>query len=188
MTPGRLVFKTALGFVGIGWSGAGLVRLILPEPEHGRVVRALKSGPAAMLSDVSEAELPQPIAALVLLIRRYAEGEAIDFSAVPIDWADADPFRRAIYEAARSLRHGEAVTYGELAERAGFPGMARETGAALGRNPVPLVIPCHRILSAGGRLGGFSAPGGRRTKQRLLAHEQARLASRAMSAQAAFDF
>ncbi len=98
-----------------------------------------------------------------------------------------EPFRRAIYAAALKLGHGELVTYGELADRAGFPGMARETGTALGRNPVPLVVPCHRIVAAGGKIGGFSAPGGAVTKQRLLAHERARHASTG-SAQASFAF
>jgi methylated-DNA-[protein]-cysteine S-methyltransferase len=83
----------------------------------------------------------------------------------------ADLFRRAIYSAARKLGFGETTTYGGLADSAGHPGMARETGEALGRNPVPLIVPCHRILAAGGKIGGFSAPGGSSTKERLLALE-----------------
>ena len=122
----------------------------------------------------------------VRLVRRYAEGDDVDFTVLPFDLDGVDPFSRAIYDAALTLAHGEVTTYGELSARAGFPGMARETGQALGRNPLPLVIPCHRILAAGGRIGGFSAPGGAATKARLLAHEGVRLAP--PPAQASFDF
>jgi methylated-DNA-[protein]-cysteine S-methyltransferase len=83
--------------------------------------------------------------------------------------------RLAIYDAARKLGYGETTTYGELAKRAGQPGLPRETGAALGANPVPLVIPCHRILAAGGKIGGFSAPGGSATKEKMLAMEGVRV-------------
>ncbi|WP_374684800.1 methylated-DNA--[protein]-cysteine S-methyltransferase [Mesorhizobium sp. J428] len=73
----------------------------------------------------------------------------------------------------RKLRHGETLTYGELAERAGFPGQAQAVGQAMGKNPVPLVVPCHRVLAAGGKIGGFSAPGGAATKEKMLRLEGA---------------
>ncbi len=98
-----------------------------------------------------------------------------------------DAFRLDIYAAARRLRFGEVVTYGELARRAGHEGMARETGAALGANPVPLVVPCHRIVAAGGRIGGFSAPGGAATKEKMLELEGVRVGP-PPSAQASFGF
>jgi methylated-DNA-[protein]-cysteine S-methyltransferase len=109
------------------------------------------------------------------MLRRYGAGEPVDFSGVPVDLDGVDPFRRAIYDTARGLRFGETTTYGGLAEAAGHPSKARETGEALGRNPVPLIVPCHRIHAAGGRIGGFSAPGGSATKERLLALEGVRL-------------
>ncbi|HEY6631178.1 MAG TPA: MGMT family protein, partial [Rhizobiaceae bacterium] len=93
----------------------------------------------------------------------------------PVDLGGVDDFRLAIYEAARKLGFGETTTYGELAKRAGHDGLPRETGQALGANPVPLIIPCHRILAAGGKIGGFSAPGGSTTKQRMLALEGVRV-------------
>ncbi|MCX7304520.1 MAG: MGMT family protein, partial [Hyphomicrobiales bacterium] len=105
----------------------------------------------------------------------YALGEWVDFSSVPLDLAGVDDFRLAIYAAARQLAYGEITTYGELARRSGYAGMPRETGQALGSNPIPLVVPCHRILAAGGRIGGFSAPGGAAAKQRMLALEGVRL-------------
>ncbi len=184
MTTGRLVFETALGFFGIAWTGEGLSRVVLPERDHSTAaMRLAKAAPGAP----EDPSPPPTIAALVGQIRRYAEGEAVDFGDAPVDLAGIDAFRRAVYAAARGLAHGEIVTYGELAARAGYPGMARETGAALGRNPVPLVVPCHRIAAAGGRIGGFSAPGGTVTKQRLLAHERARM-SPCDPAQGSFGF
>jgi methylated-DNA-[protein]-cysteine S-methyltransferase len=86
-----------------------------------------------------------------------------------------DRFHSAIYRALAQVGYGETTTYGKLAAEAGFPSAARETGAALGRNPIPLVLPCHRVLAAGGALGGFSAPGGPATKEKLLALEGLRL-------------
>ena len=80
---------------------------------------------------------------------------------------------RRVYEVARTIPPGATLTYGEIAARLELPGAARDVGQALGRNPFPLVVPCHRVVAAGGRLGGFSARGGAATKRRLLAIEGA---------------
>ena len=186
-SPGSFVFDTALGFFALAWSGRGLTRLILPEQDVGAARARLAAQPAGLAPLLPQDALPVGIAGLVAAIRRYADGEAADFAAAPVDMSEVDDFRRDIYAAARSLAHGEAVTYGELAALAGHPGAARETGVALARNPVPLVVPCHRIVAAGGRLGGFSAPGGAATKMRLLAHERARMPERD-AAQGSFAF
>lgn len=169
---GHRVFETALGFVGIAWSEDGLIRLSLFQRDRAAVERRMERL-EFVGGDVADG--PGWVAALVADIRAYAEGEPVDFSAVPVDLAGVDDFRRAIYDTARRLGFGETTTYGELAGRAGHAGLSRETGQALGSNPVPLVIPCHRILAAGGRIGGFSAPGGAATKQRMLALEGVRL-------------
>jgi methylated-DNA-[protein]-cysteine S-methyltransferase len=110
-------------------------------------------------------------------LRRYASGEEVDFAAVVLDLAGTGPFDRAIYAAARAVGWGCTTTYGELARHAGAfaPEAAREVGQAMARNPVPIVIPCHRVLGSGNRIGGFSAPGGRPAKERLLALEGVRL-------------
>ena len=172
---GHLVFETVLGFVALAWSAEGLTHLALPQGEFAEAERL-----AARWSDageaVLEADAPDFVRAATGLIRRYASGETVDFSALPFDLRGVGHFRRAIYAAALRLPQGTVTTYGALAESAGFPGSARETGQALGANPLPLVIPCHRILAAGRRIGGFSAPGGIVTKQRLLAHEGVDLA------------
>ncbi len=181
----RLVFETELGFVAIAWSQVGLTHLALPERDREAAERRAARWAAEAVETLEEA--PAFVSEAVALIRRYAQGEAIDFSVLPLDLAGIDPFRRAIYAAALKLGQGEVTTYGELADHAGFPRMARETGAALGRNPLPLVVPCHRILAAGGKIGGFSAPGGTVTKERLLSHEGVQLGP-PPPAQASFAF
>lgn len=184
-TIGHIVFETALGFMGLAWSDAGLTRLCLPQSSREAVERRLLrlDGIAGPDSDTP----PQWVVDLVAAVRAYAQGEAIDFSAVPVDLAGVDDFRLAIYDAARKLAFGETTTYGELARRAGHPGLPRETGAALGANPVPLVIPCHRILAAGGKIGGFSAPGGSATKEKMLGLEGVHVGP-PPAAQASFGF
>ncbi|MEQ1944006.1 methylated-DNA--[protein]-cysteine S-methyltransferase [Mesorhizobium sp. VNQ89] len=147
----------------------GLTRLCLFQSERGQVERRLQKLDVAV---DDPRETPDWIASLVRDIKAYALGEDIDFTSVPVDLAGIDDFRLAIYDTARKLRFGETTTYGELATRAGHPGLPRETGQALGANPVPLVIPCHRILAAGGKIGGFSAPGGSVTKATMLALER----------------
>lgn len=167
------VFETALGFIGIACSERGLTRLCLFQRDRAAIERRLERFGAATVADGTS--LPAWVAALVRDIKAYADGADIDFSTVPVDLAGVDDFRLAIYDAARKLGFGETTTYGELAKRAGQAGLPRETGQALGANPVPLVIPCHRILAAGGRIGGFSAPGGSTTKERMLALEGVRV-------------
>lgn len=163
------VFDTAIGSCGVAWSEHGLVAVQLPEKDAAATERRLvaKSGSEGAASP------PSGIAALAADIARYLAGSRVDFTAAAVDLADVDEFRRAIYAALRGVPFGETTTYGALAKRIGLEGpeAAREIGAAMGRNPVPIVIPCHRVLAAGGKLGGFSAPGGTATKQKLLAIE-----------------
>lgn len=183
-----VVFETALGFFALSFSEAGLARTVLPEPDAAAARRRLVGrGVDPTTIAGGDSRLPVELDELVGAVRRYAKGERVDFRFARIDYGNASPFSRDIWEAARGLAHGEIVTYGELAARAGHPGLARETGAALGRNPVPLVVPCHRIAAANGGTGGFSAPGGVSTKLRLLAHEGARRAPET-PAQGAFAF
>jgi methylated-DNA-[protein]-cysteine S-methyltransferase len=98
-------------------------------------------------------------------------GECVDFSPLVLDLSGVGGFYRRIYEATRRLAWGETATYGELARRVGSPGAARAVGQAMGRNPIPLIVPCHRVLASGHGIGGFSAFGGAVTKTRLLALE-----------------
>ncbi|PBB86202.1 methylated-DNA--[protein]-cysteine S-methyltransferase [Mesorhizobium sp. WSM3876] len=183
ITAGHAVLETVIGFMGIAWSENGLIRLCLPEHSREAVERRLFRHAGVSAST----RQPQWVVELIASIKSYAAGEDVDFSSVPVDLAGVDDFRLAIYDAARKLGFGETTTYGELAKRAGHAGLARETGAALGANPVPLVIPCHRILAAGGKIDGFSAPGGSATKEKMLATEGVRL-GRPPAAQASFGF
>src|SRR5262249_55966531 len=99
----------------------------------------------------------------------------VDFASVAVDLRGVGGFRRKVYEAARSIGWGQTASYGELARRMGAPRAARAVGQALGANSIPIIIPCHRIVASGGGIGGFSAFGGKRGKQRLLALEGVRL-------------
>ncbi len=106
-------------------------------------------------------------------MRKHLQGEIQDFRDIAIHLDAADRFARQVYEAAREIPAGETRTYGELAKALGQPGDARDVGQALARNPIALIIPCHRVVAAGGKPGGFSAHGGRTTKARMLGIEGA---------------
>lgn len=165
------LFRTAIGAIALGWSQNGVTRLQLPERDAAATERRF----LAKMPEALKIEPPQHIAHLVASIRAYASGETVDFSSAPVDLAEVEPFRRNIYAAARKLAYGETSTYGQLAALSGHAGLARETGQALGANPVAIIIPCHRILAAGGKIGGFSAHGGSFAKERLLAMEGVRV-------------
>ena len=106
--------------------------------------------------------------ALQQLLDAYSEGEVVDFSSVEIRLPTMTRFRQQVVAATRRLRYGETATYGELAKRAGHPRAARAVGTVMSTNQFPILIPCHRVLAAGGKLGGYSSPAGTHLKQRLL--------------------
>ena len=167
------VFDTALGPCGVAWTAHGLTHVqfangTAAETEQRLVARTRSAGAA---------EPPASVAAIIEDIKRYFAGEPVDFSAAAVDFSGLDPYRRRLYEAMRTLKWGETTTYGGLARQLGSSDWegAREVGEAMGRNPMPIVIPCHRVLAAGGKLGGFSAPGGAATKAKLLALEGVRV-------------
>ena len=115
---------------------------------------------------------PAEVTAVIEAAKRYFAGEKVDFSDVSLDLGAQDELFRKIYAATRRLGYGQTTTYGSIAKELGAgPEVARDVGQAMARNPVPLIIPCHRVLAAGGKLGGFSAPGGATTKQRMLEME-----------------
>ncbi len=166
------IFQTALGWIGLVWRDSAIVRLLMPQNDRSALGRK-----AASLHSVelSAADAPEFVLRAIDLVQAYAAGSRTDFSQIPVEAGDVGPMRQAIYRALRDIGFGETLTYGELATRAGYPGMAREIGEAMGKNPVPIIVPCHRVIAAGGKLGGFSAPGGATTKERLLALEGVRL-------------
>jgi methylated-DNA-[protein]-cysteine S-methyltransferase len=159
------VFETAGGFCGIAWSEAGIARFQLPTKSAEATERlVLRRLPGAAPSE------PTPeVAEAVHAVRRYFAGEAMDFSRFRLDLGEQDEFFRRVYAAARQVAWGSTTTYGALAKQLGAgPESARDVGQAMARNPVALIIPCHRVLAAGGRIGGFSAPGGATAKMRML--------------------
>jgi methylated-DNA-[protein]-cysteine S-methyltransferase len=163
------LFPTALGACGVAWSEHGLAALQLPEADPKATERRL----AARSASAGPADPPHQIATLIADVQRYLAGDRIEFSGAAVDLDSVEPIRGRIYQALRGIGYGRTATYGELARAAGLAGAeaARDVGVAMARNPVPLVIPCHRVLAAGGKLGGFSAYGGAVTKEKLLALE-----------------
>jgi methylated-DNA-[protein]-cysteine S-methyltransferase len=160
-----LVFETANGFCGVAWNDLGITRFQLPTKSAEATERMLRRRlPGA------EPGAPTPeVAEVVVAAKRYFEGEKADFSGVTLDLDGQEAFFRQVYDAVRQLGWGQTTTYGSLAKELGAgPEAARDVGQAMARNPVPLIIPCHRVLAAGGKVGGFSAPGGSATKLRML--------------------
>jgi methylated-DNA-[protein]-cysteine S-methyltransferase len=160
------LFETAIGDCGIAWSERGVTRLHLPESDRAATERRLK----ARAAGAESGDPPAPIRQVIADIQRYAQGERVDFSAIAVDMPDIEPLRRSVYDAARAIGWGETASYGDIARSVGTSD-AREVGQALSRNPVPIVVPCHRVLASDGKLHGFSAYGGILTKERLLSLE-----------------
>ena len=178
------VFATAGGFCAIAWREAGVARFQLP-------LRSAEAAERLLLRRAPGAERGNPppqAAAAVAEAERHFNGERTDFSSVPLDLGETDAFFARVYDALRRVGWGRTTTYGALAKEADAPPeAARDVGAAMARNPAPLIIPCHRVLAAGGKIGGFSAPGGAATKMRMLELEGVRLAP-PPAAQPSFDF
>jgi len=178
------IFDTAGGFCGIAWNDAGITRFQLPTKSDEATERILLrhvpgAKPGAPTPEVAEA---------VAAVRRYFEGEETDFSSVKLDLGEQDPFFERVYAAARRVGWGHTTTYGALANELGAgPEAARDVGQAMAKNPVALIIPCHRVLAAGGKVGGFSAPVGSAAKIRMLSLEGVHLEP-APPAQQSFGF
>ena len=163
---GFALFDTSIGRCALAWRSGRVVRTALPDPDEARTL--------ARFRDFEPSEPPPPAAAAIEAVIALLAGENPDLGRIELDLDEAPEFDRRVYEAARRIPRGEVRTYGELAVQIGSPGAAQAVGLALGRNPVPILVPCHRILAGGGRSGGFSAPGGVATKFALLAIEGAR--------------
>ena len=163
-----MLFDTAIGRCGIAWRGHGVVGVQLPEgSEPATRERVRKRFPGAS-EGLPPPEVQVALEGIVGLLR----GEPRDLSSVPLDMEGVPQFHRRVYEVARTIPPGATLSYGEIAARLGALGAARAVGQALGRNPFAIVVPCHRVLSAGGKVGGFSASGGVGTKLKLLSIER----------------
>jgi methylated-DNA-[protein]-cysteine S-methyltransferase len=163
------LFESAIGPCGIAWTEQGVCGLQLPE-ENARATRArVQRRHIGAREAVPSGDIRRAIAEISALLA----GETADLSGIPLDLEGVQGFNRRVYEATRRIPAGRTASYGEIAAQLGEPGAARAVGQALGRNPVPLIVPCHRVLAARGKTGGFSARGGVATKMRLLAIERA---------------
>ena len=162
--PRLVTFATALGRCAVRWSDAGISGVLLPVPGG-------RQGPAVEAA----ADLPAFVGRAIEGMTAILDGERPDLGDIPLDERDLDDLRRAVYAATREIPPGSTRTYGEVARAIGRTdhGGARDVGAALARNPFPIIVPCHRVLAANGKLHGFSAPGGLETKRRMLALEGA---------------
>lgn len=165
------LFQTAFGACAICWSPRGLTRVFLPEAKP----EALEERLCILGASLPKAPPPPFVSEAVGALTRYFTGRGSAFEAIPLDEAGLAEFPASVYRALRAVPQGETTTYGALARSVGQPGAARAVGVAMGRNPWPVIVPCHRVLATGRSIGGFSAPGGTATKEKLLALEGVRL-------------
>jgi methylated-DNA-[protein]-cysteine S-methyltransferase len=163
-------FESQFGWFGLAWSERGLAALTFghQDAEQARLALERLGVSGKPMEDGSDP--PDP---LIPRLRAYCAGQSVDFLDVPLDLNDLTDFQWRVSLACRQIPWGQTCTYGELASRIGSPGAARAVGSVMARNRLPIVIPCHRVLGAGRRLGGYSAPGGLDTKRRLLSLESA---------------
>lgn len=165
------LFDTAIGVCGIVWNEVGLIGTALPDRE----AQALRARLMRRWPQATEAEPAGAAAGAVAAIQALMTDGRADLTGVILDETGLTDFLKRVYAAARAVPPGQTRTYGQIAAAAGAPGEARAVGQAMGRNPWPIVVPCHRVMGADGKLTGFSAPGGVETKLKLLTIEQARL-------------
>jgi methylated-DNA-[protein]-cysteine S-methyltransferase len=163
------LFDTPLGRCGIAWNARGVARLQLPEANDAATRAKLLGDDETEPASPPPAEVQRAIDGINALLR----GTASDLSSVPLDMAGVPPFHRRVYDAVRAIPPGASLSYGEVAAKAEAPGAARAVGQAMRRNPFSILVPCHRVFAAGGKIGGYSAHGGLATKLRLLSLEAA---------------
>lgn len=168
--PGHVLFETALGPCGVAWGPGGIVAVQLPERDAAATrARLLRGLPLCQ----GTGDPPPYVCSAITGIQALLAGEPRDLREVPLDMSRISPFHQQVYAIARAIPPGRTRTYGELAQQLGGLGLARAVGQALGMNPFAPVVPCHRVLAAGDRPGGFSAEGGAATKLRMLQIEGA---------------
>lgn len=163
------MFDTAIGYCAVVWSSRGIAGVQLPEADAAATrKRIIKRYPAAL-----ESEPPTNVRRAIVAMTALLDGEARDLNDIALDIEPLSDFNRKVYAIAQAIPPGETLTYGEVAERLGDKALARAVGQALGENPVPIIVPCHRVLAANGKSGGFSGSGGVATKMKMLTIEKA---------------
>jgi methylated-DNA-[protein]-cysteine S-methyltransferase len=169
IAPGFALFETPIGTCSLVWHDDKVVGLRLPEASPAATrTRIARRWPGA------EEQVPPPnMQKVVDRVLALLAGDPVDLSDVPLDFGAAPEFHQRAYEIARKIPAGQTMTYGEIAKRLGMPHESREVGQAMGKNPIAIIMPCHRVLGADGKMGGFSANGGVATKRRILEIEGA---------------
>jgi methylated-DNA-[protein]-cysteine S-methyltransferase len=163
------IFDTAIGRCGLVWGERGIHAVQLPMGSEEKTRGRLRQ----RYGDIAEASPPPEVQHAIDRIVELLAGKPNDLREVVLDLEDVPEFNRGVYDIARTIPPGKTMTYGDIAKRLGGVELSRDVGQALGRNPCPIVVPCHRVLAAGGKPGGFSANGGVVTKLKMLAIEGA---------------
>jgi methylated-DNA-[protein]-cysteine S-methyltransferase len=166
---GFTLFDTPIGTCSLVWQDGAIVGLRLPESSAAMTRTRIKR----RWPDAEEQTPPAAMQRVIDRVLALLAGEPIDLSDVPLDFRSAPEFHQRAYAVARTIPPGQTMTYGEIARRLGAPQEAREVGQAMGKNPIAIIMPCHRVLGADGKMGGFSANGGVATKRRILEIEGA---------------
>lgn len=167
------LFPTAIGTCGIVWEGNSVLGTSLPDAERETTERRLREKFAA-----TKAKPPVHVREAIDAIGSLLEGESTDLSFVDCAFPDVEPLAVRIYALIRAIPPGKTSTYGAVAAQLGDPALARAVGRAMGRNPIPIIVPCHRIIGSGGKLVGFSADGGVEMKLKMLEIEGAQIGDR----------
>lgn len=176
-TTGAVLFDSAIGRCGVAWRGDRVVAVQLPERSDEVTLARLRAGadfdtdPTGEADPAGGAEAPAAIRAGITAMVDLLDGQSVDLDFIDVDVSQCSDFDRAVYQVTRAIPPGQSLTYGEVAKRIGEPGAAQAVGRSLGANRSPIVIPCHRVLGADGKLTGFSANGGVETKRKMLLTE-----------------
>lgn len=163
------MFDTAIGACGVVWGSHGIVAVQLPMSNEDKTRLRIRQ----RYGELEEASPPADVQHAIDGMIELLAGNKPDLSDVVLDLAEVPEFHRNVYDIARTIAPGQTMTYGDIAKRLGGVELSRDVGQALGHNPCPIVVPCHRVLAAGARPGGFSANGGVTTKLKMLAIEGA---------------
>jgi methylated-DNA-[protein]-cysteine S-methyltransferase len=166
---GFTIFDTAIGPCGIAWNPRGIVGVQIPESGEDKTRARMQR----RFPNAREQEPPVHVARIIADIFAHMRGELRAFDDVALDIDNAPEFNRKVWDITRAIPAGQTLTYGDIATRLGDKLLSRDVGAALGKNPCPIIVPCHRVLAANGKTGGFSAPGGVDTKLKMLSIERA---------------
>jgi methylated-DNA-[protein]-cysteine S-methyltransferase len=163
------IFDTAIGRSGIAWGERGINAVQLPMGSEDKTRARIRQ----RYGDITESLPPSEVQAAIAGIVELLAGKPNDLREVVLDLDGVPEFNRGVYDIARTIPPGNTLTYGDIAKKLGGVELSRDVGQALGRNPCPIVVPCHRVLAAGGKPGGFSANGGVVTKLKMLEIEGA---------------